>query len=598
MDERDPEIERNFIIFMVVVMICLFGWMYFSARNAQKKPLPQQKSVVQETSPAKQEPAPEITEPETIPSQKPEESQPLQLAQNPEIEEKTITVTSPLYKIVFSNKGGVPISWELLKYKDRVYFPYEISLKWPPFKRVEKFTPQPVQLIRPELKDKPPLRSRIVVNGMEIQPDTLWDVEAKDISVENGPAEVEFRLTLSQGVVLKKIYTFYPDQYRSELKIEYSGLEPDPKQSWTELELSYWFEPKSRLARLNFHGALNYTGKSLVRFNTNDLNKKFLSAEKAKTNPQELVSYEKKSLTVESVDWTGFTDSYFLTAILARSDTPLKVWAYFDGTMEMVEDKNASKEYAMKIKAQPGAQDISSHCLTQLELYFGPKEKQRLEKVRKSLAAAIDYGKYLGVIAIPMMYALIYTNKLVHNFGWSIVILTIILRMAMFPITRKGQKSMKELQKLQPEMEKIRKKYPDDRLKQQEELTALYRKYKINPMGGCLPILIQIPIFFAFYRVLLVSIELRHAPWILWIQDLSSRDPLLILPLLMGLSQFFMQKLTPTTTMDPTQAKMMMLMPLVFTFMLVYFPSGLLLYWTVSNIIGIAQQIYVNKVSE
>jgi YidC/Oxa1 family membrane protein insertase len=154
---------------------------------------------------------------------------------------------------------------------------------------------------------------------------------------------------------------------------------------------------------------------------------------------------------------------------------------------------------------------------------------------------------------------------------------------------------MKELQKLQPEMEKIRKKYPNDKMKQQEEIYALQRKYKINPLGGCLPMLVQIPIFFAFYKVLVVSIELRQAPWILWIPDLSARDPLLILPLLMGISQYVMQKLTPTAGADPTQVKMMQLMPLIFTFMLIYFPSGLLLYWTVSNIIGIGQQLYVNK---
>jgi YidC/Oxa1 family membrane protein insertase len=156
---------------------------------------------------------------------------------------------------------------------------------------------------------------------------------------------------------------------------------------------------------------------------------------------------------------------------------------------------------------------------------------------------------------------------------------------------------MKEMQKLQPEMQKLKERYPNDRMKQQEEMAALYKRYKINPIGGCLPMLLQIPVFFAFYKALLISIELRHAPFFGWIQDLSGRDPLLIWPLLMGGTQILMQKMTPTTSMDPAQARMMMLMPLVFIFLLLYFPAGLIIYWTCSNLVGIGQQVYVNRKS-
>jgi YidC/Oxa1 family membrane protein insertase len=299
----------------------------------------------------------------------------------------------------------------------------------------------------------------------------------------------------------------------------------------------------------------------------------------------------------EKVDWAGFTDSYFLTALLAPKDAPMDVHAYYSGDSAALNDKNSDKEYSVDMTFRPNAELAAKSQLANIQLFFGPKEKELLQKTRPALALAIDYG-WFAPIAIPMMYILKFIDKLVKNYGWSIIIFTIILRMAMFPLTRKGQQSMKELQKLQPEMEKIRKKYPDDRMKQQEEIYALQRKYKINPMGGCLPMLVQIPVFFAFYKVLVVSIELRQAPWMLWIPDLSTRDPLLILPLLMGISQFVMQKLTPTAGVDPAQARMMQFMPLVFTVMLIYFPAGLLLYWTVSNIIGIAQQIYVMQVDK
>jgi len=573
MEERDPGIERNFIIFMILVMVSIFGWMYFMGKKTPPKP-GEQKSAVEEKAPEVSKPAPELNKPIGGAPAPALPSPPLPTVSSPVTEEKTVVVTSPLYRVIFTNQGAVPKSWELLKYQDQVYFPYEISLKWPPLKKIDKIEPGPIQLIPPEFAGKLPLRSKIRVNGFEINPETLWQTDSEDLMLETGSGQLVFSLPLSEGAVLKKIYTFYPDQYRSELKIEYFGLEPDPKLSEVDFDLSYRFEPLSRLSRINFHGPIFHTGKKLVKFTLKDLDKN-------------------KMLTESTVDWGGFTDSYFLTALLAPPDNPMSAQAYYAGGEEQLSDKKSIKEYGLELKFKPSVRVLSNHSLAQLELYFGPKEKNLLEKTRNTLGLAIDYGMW-APIAIPLMYALIYTNKVVKNFGWAIVILTIILRMAMFPLTRKGQKSMKELQKLQPEMDKIRKKYPDDKMKQQEEIYAMQKKYKINPMGGCLPMLVQIPIFFAFYKVLLVSIELRHAPWILWIPDLSSRDPLLILPLLMGVSQFVMQKLTPTTG-DPMQARMMMMMPLVFTFMLIYFPSGLLLYWTVSNLIGIGQQIYVNK---
>jgi len=595
MEQKDPVLERNFLIFMVLTIALIFGWMYvFGKYNAKKKPVDATPAgQTQQGSTATAQPPAVLPAPAGAAPGATEAAAPLQPARAlpaaPAVPAKSVLVRGPLYAIDFSGRGAAAVSWRLNKYLDKVYYPVEISLKWPPVKKLAKFTPVPIDLVDPSLRDKPPLRSRIVVNNLAVPDDAVWQTGAKEIDVSKGPAELVFTLPLRGGGTLKKIYTFYPDSYRAGLRIEYSGARIDPGQSQVDLGMNYVVQPMNRLTQINFHGPMFHT-KGLTRVKLKDLDKQFKDIQKdPNVKPAAGIG--------DNVDWTGFTDSYFLTAVLAPKDAPMTFRSYFSGDPAALERKDADKEYRLDASFRPSPAMAEKGLLADLELYFGPKEKDVLQKIRPTLALAIDYG-WFAPIAIPMMYALKWVDKLVGNFGWSIVILTIIMRMAMFPLTRKSQQSMKELQKLQPEMEKIRKKFPNDRTKQQEEIYALQRKYKINPLGGCLPMLVQIPIFFAFYKVLMVSIELRQAPWVGWITDLSVRDPLLILPLVMGLSQFVMQKLTPTAGADPTQAKMMQFLPLVFTVLMVYFPAGLLLYWTVSNIIGIGQQLFVNYLDQ
>jgi YidC/Oxa1 family membrane protein insertase len=187
-----------------------------------------------------------------------------------------------------------------------------------------------------------------------------------------------------------------------------------------------------------------------------------------------------------------------------------------------------------------------------------------------------------------------YINKGTHNFGLAIIVLTIVIKILFFPLTHTSYKSMKDMQKVQPLMLKLKKKYKDDKEKLNKEIMALYRSHKVNPLGGCLPMILQIPVFFALYKALLGSIELRHAPFIFWINDLSAKDPYYITPIIMGASMFIQQKMTPTVG-DPTQAKIMLLMPIVFTIMFLNFPSGLVIYWLVNNVLSIGQQFYINK---
>jgi YidC/Oxa1 family membrane protein insertase len=226
-------------------------------------------------------------------------------------------------------------------------------------------------------------------------------------------------------------------------------------------------------------------------------------------------------------------------------------------------------------------------------LYAGPKDLDHLKKLGVGLEHIVDFG-FFSLLSRPLFWILKYFYNFSGNYGWAIVLLTIVTRIPFIPIMNKGQKSMKKLQKIQPKMAEIREKYKKDPKKLQKEMSELYKKSKVNPLGGCLPMLIQLPVFFALYKVLLVAIELRGAPFILWITDLSLKDPYYVLPIVMGLTMVLQQKMTPTAA-DPKQAKLMMFMPVIFTFMFLQFASGLVLYWLVNNILGIIQQFYVNR---
>ena len=205
-------------------------------------------------------------------------------------------------------------------------------------------------------------------------------------------------------------------------------------------------------------------------------------------------------------------------------------------------------------------------------LFFGPKEPEQLKAAGHNLDLAINFG-WFDLLAKPLFHVLTFFYGYLNNYGVAIILLTVILKLLFWPLTHKSYASMKAMQKLQPEMQKVREKFKNDKERLNKEMMELYKKHSVNPLGGCLPMLVQIPVFFALYKVLLDAIDLRHAPFMLWITDLSAKDPYYITPLLMGASMFVQQKMTPTTA-DPMQAKMFMFMPVVFTFLFLNFPSG------------------------
>lgn len=237
---------------------------------------------------------------------------------------------------------------------------------------------------------------------------------------------------------------------------------------------------------------------------------------------------------------------------------------------------------------QPGQQGSIS-----AGFYAGPKDQYRLKEIAPGLDLTVDYG-WLWWIAQPLFWVLTQIHKLFGNWGWSIILLTILVKGAFFKLSAASYRSMAKMRMVAPKMAQIREMYADDRQKQSQEMMALYQKEKVNPLGGCLPILIQMPVFIALYWVLMESVELRHAPWIGWIKDLSAMDPYFILPLIMGVSMFVQQKLNPPPP-DPMQAKIMQFLPIIFTFFFLWFPAGLVLYWVVNNFLSILQQWIITR---
>jgi YidC/Oxa1 family membrane protein insertase len=295
-----------------------------------------------------------------------------------------------------------------------------------------------------------------------------------------------------------------------------------------------------------------------------------IEADRKEFTPRKLK--EAKSFT-GNFKWIALEDKYFFSALIpqdqmARAD----VWKYQDVP-------------AISFTARPG-----EHAFY---VFVGPKRRYELMALNKGLEHIVDYG-FFSVIAVPLFWLLKQLFAYTGNYGWSIVLLTIIIRIPFLPLVGKGQRSMKRMQLVQPKVKELREKYKKQPDKLNKEVMNLYKKYKVNPIGGCLPLVLQIPVFFALYKVLLFAIELRDAHWLLWILDLSSKDPYYVLPIVMGATMFLQQKLSPAAG-DPKQQKIMQLMPIFFTFLFLNFPSGLVLYWLVNNILAIIQQYFINK---
>jgi YidC/Oxa1 family membrane protein insertase len=293
---------------------------------------------------------------------------------------------------------------------------------------------------------------------------------------------------------------------------------------------------------------------------------------------------EKKSFTHTSNDgWMGIIQRYFASAWILSEPISRELYA----------KKVADNIYAAGMLTSLPSIEPNKNISFEVKLYAGPQSKDDLVSAAKGMKYSVDYG-WLTIIASPLFSVLSGIYKMVGNWGISIILLTVLIKLLFYPLSAASYRSMAQMRELAPRLASMKERFGDDKQKMQQAMMELYRTEKINPLGGCLPILIQIPVFIALYWVLLGSVELRHAPFFGWISDLSVKDPYYILPVLMAASMFLQTKLNPKPT-DPLQAKLMLWMPIVFSIFFFFFPAGLVLYWLINNILSIAQQAYVNK---
>ncbi|NOY70415.1 MAG: membrane protein insertase YidC [Deltaproteobacteria bacterium] len=398
------------------------------------------------------------------------------------------------------------------------------------------------------------------------------------LTVRDMPETLSFYFKTPDGLTLEKNFVFRPGSYQIEVDVRLVNNSPEVINA--PLVVSLELATPDHENRYSFQGPSIYLDNKLEEIKIKKL--------------------EKKSDFAGIISWAGLEDQYFMVALIPKKSEKSKVHIAVnsDGLLEI--------DHINTIKPL-GPQNEESYSFS---LYLGPKRITTLKTVGHNLEKAVNFG-FFDLIAKPCLWAMnmIY-NHLIPNYGVAIILLTIFFKLLFWPLGNKSYKSMAEMKKLQPLMTEIRQKYKDDKKRMNEEVMGLYRTYKVNPMSGCLPMLVQIPVFFAFYRMLYAAIELRHAPFLLWINDLAAPDRLFhfnfavpmmtppygipVLTIIMGLTMFLQQKMSPPPG-DPTQAKFMMLMPVIFTVIFINFPSGLVLYWMVNNILSISQQYYITR---
>ena len=285
--------------------------------------------------------------------------------------------------------------------------------------------------------------------------------------------------------------------------------------------------------------------------------------------------------------WVAMMEHYFVSSwVFSKNKTNL----FYTKGILLDDDRN---DYIIGALSEPVVIQPSEKGELNSKLYVGPKLQTELEKISTGLELTIDYG-VLTFLSKPLFWLLNKIHTIVGNWGWAIILLTLLIKLVFYKLSEASYKSMAKMKKFSPKIQSIKERFGDDRQKMNQAMMAMYREEKINPLGGCWPILIQIPVFIALYWVLLESVELRHANFIFWINDLSAKDPYFVLPLIMGASMFFQQKLNPAPP-DPIQAKVMQMLPIIFTAFFAFFPSGLVLYWVVNNLLSIAQQWKITK---
>lgn len=446
-----------------------------------------------------------------------------------------------------------------------------VDLRLPEFPRRQDRPDVPFQLFERSAERTYEAQSGLIGDGPDkASGRPLYSSEQQQYQLAEGQDQLVVDLKYSEnGVNYTKRFTFDRGDY--DLAVSYL-IDNQSETPWTghmfgQLKRDNSGDPSSSTAT----GTATYLGAALW----------------TKDEPYTKVSMgdmDDKNLkrTVEG-GWIAWLQHYFVTAWIPAPDQ----------TNQVQTRKDSQGNYIIgftgpAISVAPGAQGE-----TTATLYAGPKSQDELEQLSPGLRLTVDYG-ILWFIAQPIFWLLQNIHGLLGNWGWSIIALTIVIKLAFFPLSAASYKSMARMRAVSPKMQALKEQFGDDRQKMSQAMMELYKKEKINPLGGCLPILVQMPVFLSLYWVLLESVEMRQAPWMFWITDLSIKDPFFILPIIMGVTMFIQQQLNPTPP-DPMQAKVMKLLPIIFTFFFLWFPAGLVLYWVVNNVLSIAQQWYITR---
>jgi YidC/Oxa1 family membrane protein insertase len=475
---------------------------------------------------------------------------------------RTITVNTPIYRAELTEGNAVVKSFVLNKYRE--YVDLNSPMK---------------QMVAPENTQGTVLLT-FAQNSIPELGKALFNAQTEEthIEVTDEPANLTFTLHTANGVVIEKTFRFDPKSYLVGLTIDVKNGSSEPINDRLAITLNKIVRKEKRA--YGFEGPSAYINNSLEQIDLGDI--------------------EDKDRYDGVIDWIAVQSRYFISSLIPENPT--------EATLHLAQksgDVLAAQYILPEINIKPG-----THQSFQFNIFQGPMSMSLLNSYGNKLGKALDFGMF-DFLAKPLLWLMNFIyNNLIPNYGIAIIIITLITKVILWPLGTKSYKSMGEMKKLQPLIKEIKEKYGDDRKRVNEETMALYRTYKINPMGGCLPMLVQIPVFFALYRMLYEAIELRHAPFFLWINDLSAPDRLFnfgfsipfmdppygipVLTLVMGATMFLQQRMSPPMG-DAAQAKMMMLLPVVFTFIFINFSSGLVLYWLVNNIVSIGQQYYITK---
>lgn len=564
--------QARLFIAIGISFLVFFLWSFFFAPKAPEAPDQASKEGTEQGAPATpQQPQapPQATAP-AIPAVPgpPTAAAPVPAPQ-PAKTSRTFTVDTPLFRMTLSEQGGAVTGIVLKEYREAIG--EESPLK---------------ELVHSDTAGGTVVVAMPGLAGADLEKAVFTcDAKFSQITVGKEPQPLRFAYQTPSGLVVEKIYNFVPGSYLVDLKVNvYNGGSQTYQGS---LALGLRNTPAKEATRIGFEGTSGYIAGKLQQIDADD--------------------FEEQNTFSGKVGWIAIEDRYFMTSIIPTGG--------LDGHMVLAEEKiTQQNQDVITVLKNRIVKDITALAPQQTvtmdtKVFMGPKSLRLLRSFDNNLDKAINFG-FFDFLAKPCLWFMNFIYGFIPNYGIAIIILTILTRAMFWPLAKKSYKSMGEMRKIQPLMQEIREKYKNDKARMNQEMMTLYRTYKINPLGGCLPMVIQLPVFFALYKMLYSAIELRHAPFFGWITDLSAPDrlfrfnfdiPLMnspegipVLTLLMGASMLLQQKMTPTPG-DPAQAKMMMLMPVIFTFIFINFSSGLVLYWFVSNLFSIAQQFYTQK---